>query len=248
MCIDAMERGIHVLTEKPAALTLDELARLQDACARHPKVHLAGLMFSRYDPGFYSAHELVRSGAIGDVRLINARKSYKLGTRPGYYHDRNTYGGTIPWVGSHAIDWTMWMVNRPCKSVFATQSSAGNQGNGTMEMSALCQFAFEDEIAASVSVDYFRPSRAPTHGDDWIRIVGTRGVLEARPDSVKLINDENDGSAPVPARCDRKLVADFVNHVEGRRTALIDTRSTLLLTDACLRAQQSADQGRRLIF
>ena len=32
---------------------------------------------------------------------------------------------------------------------------------------------------ATISVDYCRPEIAGTHGDDWIRIVGTKGVLEA---------------------------------------------------------------------
>ena len=101
---------------------------------------------------------------------------------------------------------------------------------------------------ASVSVDVFRPGNAPTHGDDWIRVVGTAGVLEARPNAVTLLNGENDGSKPVPVGCDRTFLRDFVDHVEGRRGMAIDTQSTLALTRACLLARQSADESRVLEF
>jgi predicted dehydrogenase len=245
MCIDAIERGVHVLTEKPAALTFEELSRLKDACARHPNVHLAGLMFSRYDAGFYTAWRLIRDGAIGDVRMIDARKSYKLGKREPFYSDRATYGGTIPWVGSHAIDWIMFLGAQPFQSVSAMHSAAHNGGHGTMERSAVCQFGLVGERFASVSIDYFRPANAPRHGDDWVRVVGTEGVIEARPDSVKLINRENDGSTPVATIApERTFLEDFIAHAEGRARALVDATSTLALTDACLRARQAADDGR----
>jgi predicted dehydrogenase len=249
MCIEAIQRGIHVLSEKPAALTFDELHRLRETCSRYPRVHLAGMMFSRYDSGFFTAHQLVACGAIGEVRLINARKSYKLGRRDAYYHDRATYGGSIPWVGSHAIDWTMWFA-APAKftSVFASHSSMHSGGNGTMERSAGCQFALEGERIATISIDVFRPPTAPTHGDDWARVVGAEGVIEVRPDSLKLINHHNDGSQPVPVACDRSFLKDFVTHAETGSGALIDAASTLALTDACLRARQSADERRVIEF
>ena len=31
---------------------------------------------------------------------------------------------------------------------------------------------------ASVTLDYLRPAAAPTHGDERLRIAGTRGVIE----------------------------------------------------------------------
>ena len=244
MCVDAIERGIHVLTEKPAALTLGELDRLRDAVARHPDVHLAGMMFSRYDPGFYTARKLIDNDAIGRVRLIDARKSYKLGKRPAYYHRRETYGGTIPWVGSHAIDWVLYFAApRKFTRVIATHSSEDNDGNGTMERSAICLFTLEGERPASVSIDVFRPSKAPTHGDDWARIVGSSGVIEARPDSLVLINESVDGPTNVKVACDRHFMRDFVARAEGRGETLIDAAETLALTEACLRARESADTG-----
>jgi predicted dehydrogenase len=244
MSIEAIKRGVHVFVEKPAALTLEDLHALREAHCAHPQVHVAGMMGSRYEPGFFTAWQLVRQGEIGDVRLLNARKSYKLGDRPGYYGDRATYGGTIPWVGSHAIDWVLWMCPYAVESIYAAHSSQRNDGHGTMERSAVCELVIAAGRFASISIDLFRPGNAPSHGDDWLRVVGTGGVIEARSNSLTLINARNDGSTPVPVACDRQVFRDFADHVDGQQTGLIDARSTFVLTEVCLLARQAADERR----
>jgi predicted dehydrogenase len=247
-CVDAIERGVHVMTEKPAALDFDGLAGIRAACAKHPDVLLSGMMFSRYDAGFFASHKLVSDGAVGDVRLVNARKSYKLGKRPEYYHRRSTYGGSIPWVGSHAIDWTMWVVGKPPVSVYAHHAPWADGGCGAMERSASCLFTFAGGVSATVSIDVMRPGAAPTHGDDWLRVVGSTGVIEAWPDRVMLIDQTHDGSQPLPVGCGRTAMGDFIDHVRGTGRAMLDTKATIDLTDACLRARQSADEGRVVMF
>lgn len=253
MCLQAIRRGIHVLTEKCAALTLDDLAKLSETCAANPEVHLAAMMQSRYDPAFFTAHRLIAQGAIGDIRLIDTRKSYKLGRRAPYYHDRATYGGTIPWVGSHAIDWIYWFasaagVERPFRSVRAAHSSMHSAGNGTMERAAVCQFELAGERFASASLDVFRPENAPTHGDDWARVVGTDGVIEVRPSRLTVINATNDGTTPVDVACDRTVLGDFLDHLAGKQPGLIGAGDTLAVTRACLLARQSADERRTVSF
>jgi predicted dehydrogenase len=248
MCIDAIECGVHVLIEKPAALTFEQLDALREAHRKHSSVHLAGMMFSRYDPGFFAAARLIREGSIGDVRLINARKSYKLGRRAEFYHDRATYGGTIPWVGSHAIDWAMWFAgDARFETVCATHSAEHNPDNGTMERAALCQFTMTGGRAASISIDVLRPESAPTHDDDWARVVGTSGVIEVHPKSVVLLNANNNG-AVADLSCDQTLFGDFIDHIDGRGPAMLNAESTLALTEACLRARQSADERRMVRF
>ena len=248
MCADAIDRHIHVLTEKTAAITFEQLDHLRQSCAARPEVHLAGMMFSRYTPGFFTAHRLIRDGAIGDVRIVNARKSYKLGKRDDFYHKRESYGGTIPWIGSHAIDWIMWFTGGGFKRVFAAHSSAHNGGYGTMEVSATCEFVMSDGRLASASIDYLRPAAAPTHGDDWARIVGSEGVIEARPDSVKLTNRDNDGTKPFAVTSEKTLTRDFLDHIRGKSKSMLNAESTLALTEACLLARQSADENRTVEF
>lgn len=249
MCVAALNRGVHVYTEKPAALTAESLRQLRRAASDRPDLQLVGMMQGRYAPGFYQAWRRVRAGAVGHVRLIDARKSYKLGTRPPYYHDRATYGGTIPWVGSHAIDWVMWLAGDSVdfRRVTARHHDDPTAGVGSMERSAACLFELSDRCLATVSLDVYRPAQAPSHGDDWVRVVGTTGVIEARPNDLRWIDPAGPGHDPAPT-CDRAPFADFISAVARQRPALITARDTLRLTEACLLARQSADEQRTIEF
>ncbi len=248
MCLEAFRRGVHVFCEKPVSITLAELEELKAGFYASGGAQLSAMMGLRYDPAFYTAWELVRNGAIGEVRLLNAQKSYKLGWRPGYYHQRQTYGGTIPWVGSHAIDWVHWFSQASFQSVRASQSRIANRGNGSLEVSAQCQFRLAGEILASVSIDYLRPESAPTHGDDRLRVVGTGGVVEVREGRVFLIQEAEAGESEIPTHCERQVFSDFLDQVDGRQAALLSADDIFTVTEACLRAQQSADEEREIAF
>jgi len=245
MCIEAFRRGAHVFSEKPVAMTLDELDELAAAYARSGK-HLAAMMGLRYEPHVYTAWRAVLGGAIGEVRLIDARKSYKLGRREAFYHSRRTYPGTIPWVGSHAIDWIRWFAGGEFETVFARHSTRHNRSHGELESAALCQFTLTGEVLASVSIDYFRPDAAGTHGDDRVRAVGTEGVIEVSGGKVLLA--DGDGERELAAECDRQIFQDFVGAIEGGGECLISAADTLAVTEACLLARQSADEGRIVTF
>jgi predicted dehydrogenase len=248
MCLEAFEKGLHVFCEKPASITLAELSELEAGFHSNPGVHFSTMMGIRYAPAFYTAWRLVRSGAIGQVRLVTAQKSYRLGVRPGYYFQRETYGGTIPWVGIHAIDWVDWFCQVPFLSVRASQSRIGNHGYGSLEVSAQCFFRLEDEILAAVSLDYLRPAKAPTHGDDRIRAAGTGGVVEVRGGKVFLINDDQEGEQEIAASCERQVFGDFVRQIEQGIEGLISPEEIFRVTRASLLAQKSADEQCEIHF
>ena len=67
---------------------------------------------ARYDPWFYTAKCLIDEGAIGDIRLLSARKSYRLGQRAPFFRERALHGGLIPWVAIHGIDFIRYLCTR----------------------------------------------------------------------------------------------------------------------------------------
>ncbi len=244
-CIDAFARGIHVFCEKPIALTLDDLSTLR-AAYDVADVHFAPMMGMRYDPAFYAAFQAVQAGAVGEVRLLNARKSYKLGQRAEFYKDRATYGGTIPWVGSHGVDWIRWFAGREFERVYATHSAKANRDHGLLETVGLCHFTLAGDIAASLSIDYYRPTGAASHGDDRIRVVGTEGIVEVAGERAILI--DADGERELPGACDRTIFGDFINCIQTGQPPVVTSEDAFAVTDACLRARLSADEGRVVLF
>ena len=177
------ERGVDVFAEKPVAATLEELEQVKAAVTRCG-IRFCAMHYLRFTPSFYHAAQMVRSGKIGKLQMITAQKSYKYGIRPNWYHIPELYGGTIPWVGIHAIDWIAYFSGK--RFVNVTAQSIGT----SPEMAAICQFQLEDNVIASVNIDYYRPESANTHGDDRIRCVGTKGVLEVSKGRISLMNQE----------------------------------------------------------
>ncbi len=70
--IKALQAGKHVLCEKPMALTVDELNRME-AASKHSGKVLAEAFMYRHHPQTLKVKELVDSGALGDLQLIKGR-------------------------------------------------------------------------------------------------------------------------------------------------------------------------------
>ena len=246
MCIEALRHNAHVFCEKPVAISLEDMDKIRTMHASKPHLRLISMVSMRYMGSFLSAFSAVKSGKIGKVRMIDARKSYRLGQRAEYYKHFETYGGTIPWVGSHAIDWIYYFSGSRFKTIFATHTREGNFDHGDLEIAAHCQFVMQNGVLAACSIDFLRPGSASTHGDNRLRVAGSSGVLEIIEDGVndgvKLINA--DGTQSLPNLPEKKIFLDFVRGSSDNEVPSVDVRSTFDLTEACLLAQKSADTGK----
>jgi predicted dehydrogenase len=103
----ALERGVHVLCEKPLVLDAAELASLA-ALARSRGLALASVHNWRFAPPVRAATELVRSGAIGRVKSCRWEV---VRERPAVSSDRSNWrldpriagGGILVDHGWHAV-------------------------------------------------------------------------------------------------------------------------------------------------
>lgn len=248
MSIFALERGIHVFCEKPVATTLFDLSRLRAVYAaanEEKKTVFCGMFGISYTPHFEAARRYIESGALGDVRLMNAQKSYRLGNREPFYLSRELLGGMIPWVAIHGIDWIYSLGGFGFKSVTAAHSRVANGNNGDLEATAMILFEGENGAMASVSADYLRPKDAPTHDDDRIRVVGTKGILEVRGGKVHLISDGGERVLE-NVQPEHELFEEFALDISGEGTCRVTAEETLNVTEIALIARQSADEGRKI--
>ena len=87
-----------------------------------------------------------------------------------------------------------------------------------------------------------RPAAAATHGDDWVRIVGSTGVIEASLDrgSCKVITrDAAEQEMPLLAK--GVYYAPFLRSLASGQFSA-DTRKAFMLTHVALCARDSADK------
>jgi len=213
---------------------------------KNNNVRLMAIFSMRANPVFQTARRLVRDGAVGHPVLMNARKSYKYGdekARPEWFGQRAIYSGTFPWIGIHALDMIHFATGLRPVQVAALQRNQAHLSRPDCEDTCCGIFEMDGGAQATVSVDYFRPMSAKTHGDDWIRIVGTEGVIEARAseNTVTLLKDGGEPQA-VPLDEPESL---FIPFIEGR-DGLTNGEDALELTKACLYARQAADENRIL--
>lgn len=101
--IQALEAGKHVLCEKPIGLTSDEGQQLVDAGRRHPRLKLMEAFMYRHHPQWQRARELVRDGAIGELRTIQTAFAYFNDDAQNIRNQKEIGGGALMDIGCYPI-------------------------------------------------------------------------------------------------------------------------------------------------
>ena len=242
--IAAASRGIHVLSEKPLATTLDDLAALRRAVA-DGGVQIAALMDMRTWPAFQAARAAVAAGRIGAPLLAAAQKSYPFASRDSYYKTRQTYGGSILWQAIHAIDFVGYVSGRDFVRVAATATNTCHPTHPGMEDAGAIWLDLAGGGHAAVWFDYLRPwpgDGSRTWGDDRLRLAGSEGVVEVVDDAKRAILLTPTGQEDLPLPEKRSLPAEFFDAIRGRGPCIISAAESFRLTEVCLKARDAADR------
>jgi predicted dehydrogenase len=100
--IRAAEAGKHVLCEKPVALSVAECRTLMAARDR-TGVKIGEAFMVRTHPQWLRARELVRAGAVGELRAVMCAFSYYLRDPANVRNVREWGGGGLMDIGCYAI-------------------------------------------------------------------------------------------------------------------------------------------------
>jgi len=96
----ALEAGKHVLCEKSITLSPEELEPLLDV---RPDLVLSEAFMVRFHPQWIKARDMVRSGAIGEARVINGQFSFFNDDPNNVRNQPNMGGGGILDIGCYPI-------------------------------------------------------------------------------------------------------------------------------------------------
>lgn len=232
--------GAHIYAEKPLATTLEDLAATRSAIEKSCVV-MTMMLSMRMDGEYQKVREVVSHGMIGEVTQCSAQKSYKVGSRPDWQQKRESLGGTIPFIGCHALDLLRWTSGLEFIKGAAFHNNIGNPNIGEMENSASIIALANNGATVSARLDYCRPETAPTHGDDRIRLAGTEGVIEVINGEVKVITSR-EKELVLPHSKPVVQLVNLIEAIEGREELLVPSEDAYRMTEIVLKLRDAADK------
>ncbi len=169
----AAEAGVHVLCEKPMAVTAAECERMIDACAQN-RVQLMIAYRLHFEAITLGVIDLVAKGRIGTPKYFNS--SFSLTVREGDIRTKPELGGgSVYDIGIYCINAARHIFRAEPKEVLALSVNSGARRTRNIDESTGALLRFDDERLASF-VSSFNSSDAGEY-----RIVGTEGMIHVDP-------------------------------------------------------------------
>jgi predicted dehydrogenase len=110
-----LEAGVHVMCEKPLALTREDMNAIVAATQKTDKKFMVG-QICRFTPAFAKAKELVEAGTIGELYYVESEYAHDyekmLRSVPKHWRTDPLRHGVIG-GGCHAVDLLRWIAGDP---------------------------------------------------------------------------------------------------------------------------------------
>jgi len=177
--IAAFERGIHVLSEKPVAVTAKAAQAMNDAHAANSKLVFAVMYQLRAMPKWQRMKAMIASGVLGEIQRVHWTATAWFRTQ-AYY---NSGGWRATWAGEgggvllnqcpHNLDMLCWLTGMPTRV------------NAQMAFGKYHDIEVEDEVTAVLdyangATGVFIASTGEAPGNDYLEIVGDRGRITSQ--------------------------------------------------------------------
>jgi predicted dehydrogenase len=163
--IRAVEAGKHVLCEKPLSRHTADVEQAFEAAERSEHLLTEAFMY-RHNPQTKRLVELIREGAIGELRLVRSTFSYSLYDAENIRLRTDVEGGSLMDVGCYCVSGSRLLAGEP-ESVFG-QSYVGPSGTDWVFTGAM---RFPGDVLAQFDCGTALPER------DELEAIGTEGSL-----------------------------------------------------------------------
>lgn len=181
----AFANGVHVMCEKPIAVHVRDAQRMIDAHAGSGVQF--GVMFQmRTNPLFRTVHELVASGALGELQRTNWIITNWYRTQA--YYDMGGWRGT--WKGEgggvlinqcpHQLDLMQWICGMPVRVRAHCRLGARHDIEVEDDVTAFLEYA-------NGATGVFVTSTGEAPGTDRFEIVGDLGTIIVENDEVRYL-------------------------------------------------------------
>lgn len=167
--IAALRAGKHVLVEKPLALTEAAANDVVREAERSGKILMTAHVV-RFLPAYSEAARLVRSGALGPIRMSWFRRHCAKPAWGGWLTDPSRSGGGIFDLLIHDVDFAIWLFGEPASITAA--------GCGGKAQSGLLAATFHYAASGPVVIEGGWHAQGPYPFSMSFTIAGENGTLE----------------------------------------------------------------------
>lgn len=168
--VKAARAGIHILCEKPMAVTEQECEQMIRA-AEENNVKLMIAYRLHFDKANMEAVKIVQSGQIGDVRIFNSVFSQQVEEGNVRLEEIAMGGGTVYDMGIYCINAARYLFQDEPTEVFAMSASDGEKRFDEMDEMTSAVLRFPQQRLATFTSSFGASSVSN------YQIVGTKGDL-----------------------------------------------------------------------
>lgn len=212
----AAEHGVHVLKEKPFAISLDEARELAAVCDQ-AGIEVMVTLQRRFNPIYTAFPQL--ADQIGTPFVVDAQYTLAVADPAAGWRGRADLagGGCLVDMGYHVIDLLLWYFGLPDRVLADTSTSARPDRTYDAEDTALVHFAYASGLYGSLLL-----SRSIGPKTEQLRLAGTDGTvilergrlrrLDARGNVIESLTREQSWPAAATAQVDH-----FARVIAGTR-------------------------------
>lgn len=174
--IKAIQRGMHVLSEKPLSTNLEDAQKVIDTAEKHPLLKVMTGFSRRFDASYRDAKKKLDAGVIGDAFLVRSHTCDKYDPNGFFVKYAAASGGIWVDCAIHDIDLTLFYLGDIVpKTCWATGVNACHP---ELKESSDCDNAIGIVEFEGGKIAQYYCSRTMIHGHDVAtEVIGTKGKL-----------------------------------------------------------------------
>ena len=249
--------GVHVMMEKPLAVSLEDAHAIQQA-AHAGKIHV----LVNYETSWYSsnhaAYDLVHEGAIGDIRRVVVHDGHKgpkeIGVEPEFFSwltdPKLNGGGALFDFGCYGADLLTWLMNgqRPLTVTAVTQQIKPDIYPRVDDEATIVLTYPKAQAIIQASWNWpFGRKDMEVYGQTGSIITVQRDDLRVRRGGDDRNPEEHIAAKPLPAPYDDELAYLRAVIVDGaKEDELSGLETNVIATEILDAARQSAKEGKTI--
>lgn len=206
IAVAAFEAGKHVFCEKPDAINVEEVLKMNRAAEKAGKT-LMIMRNNRFSPASQYAKKYIESGAMGDIYCGRCGWQRRRGIpgKGGWFTTKaQSGGGPLIDLGVHMIDLAIWLMGSPkpvtvtgstyCKFADSDTSDSVNSdfgdkvSDGTFDVEDLAMGTIRFDNGAQLQIEFSWASNIKQE-NRFVELRGTKSGLTWRDGDVEVFTE-----------------------------------------------------------